>query len=43
MPRGDDLARVLDAASGLTRYEAEGAFALSLPGTTRCGPRSSGS
>jgi hypothetical protein len=30
MPRGDDLQRVLDAAAGLTRYEAEGAFALSL-------------
>lgn len=30
MPRGDDLLRVLDAAAGLTRYEAEGAFALSL-------------
>ncbi len=27
---GIDLARVLDAAAGLTRYEAEGAFALSL-------------
>ncbi len=30
LPQGDDLQRVLDAASGLTRYEAEGAFALSL-------------
>jgi hypothetical protein len=30
MPEGDDLQRVLDAAAGLTRYEAEGAFALSL-------------
>lgn len=30
LPRGDDLHRVLDAAAGLTRYEAEGAFALSL-------------
>ena len=29
-PRGEDRARVLDAAAGLTRYEAEGAFALSL-------------
>ena len=27
---GDELIRVLDAATGLTRYEAEGAFALSL-------------
>jgi len=30
MPKGDDLQRVLDAAAGLTRYEAEGSFALSL-------------
>src|SRR5262249_37386166 len=30
VPAGDDLARLLDAAAGLTRYEAEGAFALSL-------------
>jgi hypothetical protein len=30
MPEGDELIRLLDAASGLTRYEAEGAFALSL-------------
>jgi hypothetical protein len=30
MPAGDDLARLLDAAAGLTRYEAEGAFSLSL-------------
>jgi hypothetical protein len=30
LPQGEDLARVLDAAAGLTRYEAEGAFALSL-------------
>jgi hypothetical protein len=30
LPTGDDLDRVLDAAAGLTRYEAEGAFALSL-------------
>lgn len=29
-PTGDDLTRVLDAAAGLTRHEAEGAFALSL-------------
>ena len=29
-PSGNDLQRVLDAAAGLTRYEAEGAFALSL-------------
>jgi hypothetical protein len=30
LPQGEALARVLDAAVGLTRYEAEGAFALSL-------------
>jgi hypothetical protein len=30
MPKGDDLQRILDASAGLTRYEAEGAFALSL-------------
>jgi hypothetical protein len=30
MPVGDALQRVLDAAAGLTRYECEGAFALSL-------------
>jgi hypothetical protein len=30
MPEGADLERVLEAAAGLTRYESEGAFALSL-------------
>lgn len=30
LPQGDELQRVLDAAAGLTRIEAEGAFALSL-------------
>ncbi len=30
LPEGEDLQRVLDAAAGLTRYECEGAFALSL-------------
>ena len=30
MPDGDDLQRLIDAAAGLTRYEAEGAFSLSL-------------
>jgi hypothetical protein len=30
MPQGEQLQRVLEAASGLTRYESEGAFALSL-------------
>ena len=30
LPAGDDLAQVLDSAAGLTRYEAEGAFSLSI-------------
>lgn len=30
LPVGDELAMVLDAAAGLTRYEAEAAFSLSL-------------
>jgi SpoVK/Ycf46/Vps4 family AAA+-type ATPase len=30
LPLGIDLERMLDAAAGLTRYEAEGAFSLSL-------------
>jgi hypothetical protein len=30
MPKGEDLERVLDAAAGLTRYEAEGAYSLSI-------------
>jgi hypothetical protein len=30
LPTGGALTRVLDAAAGLTRYEAEGAFALSI-------------
>jgi hypothetical protein len=30
LPQGEDLERVLDAAAGLTRYESEGAFALSI-------------
>jgi hypothetical protein len=30
LPQGEDLERVLAAAAGLTRYESEGAFALSL-------------
>jgi len=30
LPDGDELGTVLDAASGLTRYEAEAAFSLSL-------------
>jgi SpoVK/Ycf46/Vps4 family AAA+-type ATPase len=30
LPQGAELERLLDSAAGLTRYEAEGAFALSL-------------
>lgn len=30
LPRGHELQRLLDAAAGLTRYEAENAFSLSL-------------
>jgi hypothetical protein len=30
LPRGQELHRLLDAAAGLTRYEAENAFSLSL-------------
>ena len=30
LPTGDALAQVLDSAAGLTRYEAEGAFSLSI-------------
>ena len=39
LPQGDDLERVLDAASGLTRIEAEGAFALSLTRHNRFVPQ----
>ena len=39
LPAGDDLVRLLDAAAGLTRYEAEGAFALSLVRHGRLDPR----
>src|SRR4029077_17011845 len=40
LPKGEDLQRVLDAAAGLTRYEAEGAFALSLTGQNAIRPDS---
>ncbi len=30
LPAGDDLDRVIDAAAGLSRFEAEGAFSLAL-------------
>ncbi len=38
MPGGDALAAVLDAAAGLTRFEAEGAFSLSLVRHGRLAP-----
>lgn len=38
LPSGSDLQRVLDAASGLTRLEAETAFALSLVRHRRIDP-----
>ena len=30
LPTGEEFSRVLDSAAGLTRYEAEGAFSLSI-------------
>ena len=39
-PKGQDLERLLDAAAGLTRYEAEGAFSLSLVRHHRLVPES---
>jgi hypothetical protein len=39
MPDGDDLQRLIDAAAGLTRYEAEGAFSLSLVRESKLTPR----
>jgi hypothetical protein len=38
MPKGVDLDLLLDAAAGLTRYEAEGAFSLSLVRTGKITP-----
>ena len=38
MPEGDQLARLLDAAGGLSRFEAEGAFSLSLVRHRRLDP-----
>lgn len=38
LPEGDELERVLDAASGLTRCEAENAFALCLVRGNRLNP-----
>ncbi len=40
MPVGKQLDAVLDAAAGLTRYEAEGAFSLSLVRDGRLSPES---
>jgi len=40
LPDGDELATVLDAASGLTRYEAEAAFSLSLVRQSAIRPQS---
>jgi hypothetical protein len=40
LPKGDDLHRVLDAAAGLTRYEAEAAYALSLTRSNAIRPES---
>ncbi|MEQ8788815.1 MAG: AAA family ATPase [Pirellulaceae bacterium] len=40
LPSGDDLTAVLDAAVGLTRYEAEGAYSLSLVRHQRIEPTS---
>ena len=40
MPKGEDLQRVLDAAVGLTRYEAEASFALSLARSSSLRPES---
>lgn len=38
LPAGDELTAVLDAAAGLTRYEAEGAFSLSITRHNRVTP-----
>jgi hypothetical protein len=39
LPQGQDLDRLLDAAVGLTRFEAEGAFSLSLVREQRLVPQ----
>jgi hypothetical protein len=39
MPEGDELARLIDASAGLTRYEAEGAYSLSIVRHQRIDPR----
>jgi hypothetical protein len=40
MPGDEELDRLLDAASGLTRFEAEGAFSLSLVRESKLTPKS---
>lgn len=39
LPTGDDLQRLVDAAAGLTRFEAESAFSLSLVRESRLTPQ----
>jgi len=39
LPGGQDLVHLIDAAAGLTRYEAEGAFSLSLVREGRLTPK----
>ncbi len=39
MPKGQDMEKLLDAAAGLTRFEAEGAFSLSLVREGKLTPR----
>lgn len=39
LPEGPDLDRLLDAAAGLTRFEAEGAFSLSIVREGRLSPQ----
>jgi hypothetical protein len=39
LPSGDGLSALLDASAGLTRYEAEGAFSLSLVRHSRLEPQ----
>jgi len=38
LPEGDDLVRLIDAAGGLTRFEAESAFSLSLVRQSKLAP-----
>jgi hypothetical protein len=43
LPEGDELARVIEAAAGLTASEAENAYSLSSSGTERSRLKLSGS